>query len=128
MIKNKIDDIYCVLKELDEEQMKKLVEFADYHQCTIKFIPEADEIYSKNLVVDYYEFFPVLSLKRSPLNELLNKAVKRLFDVFFSFLIIVLILSWLIPLIAILIKLESKGPIFFKQGRPGLNQDGIFLL
>jgi len=126
VIKNKIDDIYCVLKELDEEQMKKLVEFADYHQCTIKFIPEADEIYSKNLVVDYYEFFPVLSLKRSPLNELLNKAVKRLFDLFFSFLIIVLILSWLIPLIAILIKLESKGPIFFKQGRPGLNQDEFF--
>ncbi|RXR20939.1 undecaprenyl-phosphate glucose phosphotransferase [Flavobacterium amnicola] len=126
VIKNKIDDIYCVLKELDEEQMKKLVEFADYHQCTIKFIPEADEIYSKNLVVDYYEFFPILSLKRSPLNELLNKAVKRSFDVFFSFLIIVLILSWLIPLIAILIKLESKGPIFFKQGRPGLNQDEFF--
>lgn len=126
VIKNKIDDIYCVLKELNEEQMKKLVEFADYHQCTIKFIPEADEIYSKNLVVDYYEFFPILSLKRSPLNELLNKAVKRTFDVIFSFLIIVLILSWLIPLIAILIKLESKGPVFFKQGRPGLNQDEFF--
>jgi len=126
VVQNKIDDIYCVLKELTDEQMKKLVEFADYHQCTIKFIPEADEIYSKNLVVDYYEFFPVLSLKRSPLNELLNKAVKRLFDIVFSLLMIVLVLSWLIPLIAILIKLESRGPVFFKQGRPGLNQNEFF--
>lgn len=126
VVKNKIDDIYCALKELDDNQTKQLVEFADYHQCTIKFIPESDEIYSKNLVVDYYEFFPILSLKRSPLNELFNKAVKRLFDITFSFLIIVLVLSWLIPLIALLIKLESKGPIFFKQGRPGLNQDEFF--
>lgn len=126
VLKNKIDDIYCALKELSDEQTKQLVEFADYHQCTIKFIPESDEIYSKTLVVDYYEFFPVLSLKRSPLNELLNKALKRFFDIVFSFLIIALVLSWLIPLIAILIKLESKGPVFFKQGRPGLNQDEFF--
>lgn len=123
VVQNKIDDIYCVLKELTDEQMKKLVEFADYQQCTIKFIPESDEIYAKNLVVDYYEFFPILSLKRSPLNELFNKAVKRTFDIIFSLLMIVLVLSWLIPLIAILIKLESRGPIFFKQGRPGRHQD-----
>ncbi|MES2812317.1 MAG: undecaprenyl-phosphate glucose phosphotransferase [Bacteroidota bacterium] len=126
VLNNKIDDIYCALKELSDEQTKQIVEFADFHQKTIKFIPESDEIYSKTLVVDYYEFFPVLSLKRSPLNELLNKAVKRLFDIVFSLLMIVLVLSWLIPLIAILIKLESRGPVFFKQGRPGLNQDEFF--
>lgn len=126
VLKNKIDDIYCALEELNDEQTKELVEFADYHQKTLKFIPESEEIYAKNLVVDYYEFFPVLSLKRSPLHELLNKAVKRLFDILFSLAIIIFILSWLIPLIAILIKLESKGPVFFKQGRPGINQDEFF--
>lgn len=126
VLKNKIDDIYCALGEMKDNQIKELVEFADFHQKTIKFIPESEEIYSKNLVVDYYEFFPVLSLKRSPLNELLNKAFKRFFDIVFSLIIIVFILSWLIPLIAILIKLESKGPIFFKQGRPGLNQKEFF--
>lgn len=126
VLKNKIDDIYCALGEIKDNQIKELVEFADYHQKTIKFIPESDEIYSKNLAVDYYEFFPVLSLKRSPLNVLLNKAFKRFFDIIFSLFIIVFILSWLIPLIAILIKLESKGPIFFKQGRPGLNQKEFF--
>lgn len=124
--KNKIDDIYCALKELDDEQTKQLVEFADYNQITLKFIPESDEIYSKNLVVDYYEFFPILSLKRSPLNELFNKAIKRFFDILFAFFMIVFVLSWLIPLIALLIKLESKGPVFFKQGRPGLNQDEFY--
>ena len=39
---------------------------------------------------------------------------------------IVFLLSWLIPILAILIKLESKGPVFFKQGRPGLDEKEFF--
>lgn len=126
VLNNKIDDIYCALKELDTDQLKDLVEFSDYYKKTIKFIPESNEIYSKNLHVDYYEFFPILSLKRTPLNEPLFKFIKRLFDIIFSLLIILLILSWLIPIIAILIKLESKGPVFFKQGRPGLEEKEFY--
>lgn len=45
--------------------------------------------------------------------------VKRAFDIFLSFLITILILSWLFPIIAFLIKLESRGPIFFIQRRVG---------
>ncbi len=45
--------------------------------------------------------------------------VKRSIDIFFSLLIVVLILIWLMPILAILIKLDSRGPIFFKQKRTG---------
>lgn len=44
---------------------------------------------------------------------------KRSIDIFFSLLIVLLILSWLMPLLAILIKIDSRGPIFFKQKRTG---------
>ncbi len=44
---------------------------------------------------------------------------KRIIDLLFSLIIVVLILSWLMPLLAILIKLDSRGPIFFKQKRSG---------
>ncbi len=128
VLENKVDDIYCALKELSEEELKNLVEFSDYHRKTIKFIPEGNEIYSKNLQIDYYEFFPVLSLKRTSLNELSNKVIKRTFDIFFSLLILFFIFSWLFPIIALLIKFESKGPVFFKQGRPGLDQNEFFCL
>lgn len=47
---------------------------------------------------------------------------KRGFDIFFSLLIVVFVLSWMYPLMYLLIKLESKGPILFKQKRNGLNQ------
>lgn len=46
---------------------------------------------------------------------------KRVFDVVFALLVFVFLLSWLIPLVAGLIKLESRGPAFFKQLRTGKN-------
>ena len=51
------------------------------------------------------------------------RVVKRLFDLVFSLLVIVLILSWLYPIIAILIKLSSKGPVLFKQARSGVDNE-----
>lgn len=44
---------------------------------------------------------------------------KRVIDLIFSLIITILILSWLMPLLAILIKIDSRGPIFFKQKRSG---------
>ncbi len=57
----------------------------------------------------------------SPLETRFNRIVKRSFDMLLAALFIVCILSWLIPLLAILIKLDSKGPVFFLQKRSGLN-------
>ncbi|MFT3909380.1 MAG: sugar transferase [Ferruginibacter sp.] len=56
----------------------------------------------------------------SPLETRFNRIVKRSFDVLLAALFIVFILSWLIPLLAIFIKLDSKGPVFFLQKRSGL--------
>jgi putative colanic acid biosynthesis UDP-glucose lipid carrier transferase len=44
---------------------------------------------------------------------------KRLFDIFISSLVIVFLLSWLVPLIALLIKVDYSGPVFFVQRRVG---------
>ncbi|TBX71237.1 undecaprenyl-phosphate glucose phosphotransferase [Flavobacterium silvisoli] len=126
VIENKIDEIYCSLNEISNEKLKDLVEFADENKKTIKFIPDTKEIFSKNLKIDYYELFPVLSLQKTQLHNPFIKGVKRVFDVLFSLLVIIFVLSWLIPILAVLIKLESKGPVFFKQGRPGLDEKEFF--
>ena len=126
VIQNNIDEIYCSLNELSNETLKDLVDFADENKKVIKFIPDSKEIFSKNLRIDYYEMFPVLSLKKTILHEPSTKFFKRIFDILFSLFVIIGVLSWLIPILAILIKLESKGPIFFKQGRPGLNEQEFF--
>lgn len=128
VLENKIDEIYCSLNEITNEQLKNIVRFADENNKVIKFIPDTKEIFSKNLKIEYYEFFPVLSLRKTMLHDPITKAFKRSFDILFSLIIIFGLLSWLVPLLAILIKLESRGPIFFSQGRPGINEEEFFCL
>ncbi len=126
VLENKIDEIYCSLNEISNEKLKELVEFADDNNKAIKFIPDTKEIYSKNLKIDYYELFPVLSLQKTQLHQPIIKLIKRGFDVVFSILVMVFLLSWLVPILAFFIKIETKGPVFFKQGRPGLDEEEFF--
>lgn len=126
VIENSVDEIYCSLNEISNEDLKDLTDFADENYKKIKFIPDSKQIFSKNLKIDYYEMFPVLSLQRTMLHEPATKAFKRMFDIFFSLFVIVFVLSWFAPVLAILIKLESKGSIFFRQGRPGLDEKEFF--
>ena len=44
---------------------------------------------------------------------------KRIFDILFSLIFIASVLSWLLPVVALLIKLDSRGPVFFLQKRTG---------
>jgi len=126
VLEHKIDEIYCSLNEISNEKLKELIEFADDFKKAIKFIPDTKEIFSKNLKINYYELFPVLTLQKTQLHNPYIKGVKRIFDILFSLFVILLILSWLIPILSILIKLESRGPVFFRQGRPGLDEKEFF--
>lgn len=122
VLNENIDVIFCSIGELSNEQQKDIIEFTDENKIEIKFIPDSKLIFSKNLQINHYELFPVLSLAKSPLDNYYTKIFKRTFDIIFSIIVIVLILSWLTPLLGLLIKIESKGSIFFKQSRPGLNE------
>jgi len=119
--KNPVDVIFCSLKECSDEQIKEIIVFAEDNFINVKFIPDNKEILGKALKIDYFDYFPILSMSQSPLDKPINQILKRGFDIVFSLLIIVGVLSWLTPLLGLLIKLESKGPVFFKQERNGIN-------
>mgnify|MGYP001565191507 FL=1 len=121
IIENDIDEIYFSVAELSNKQINKLKDFADNNLRELKFIPDNKEIYSKKLQYEYYNYIPVLSLRVIPLQEPISQFIKRFFDILFSLFVIVFVLSWLTPILAICIKLESKGPVFFKQSRNGFN-------
>ncbi|MBJ7879678.1 undecaprenyl-phosphate glucose phosphotransferase [Gelidibacter salicanalis] len=121
IIDNNIDEIYFSVAELSNNQINQLVDFADNNLRELKFIPDNKDVFSKKLKYEYYDYTPILSIRAIPLKEPFNKFSKRLFDILFASCIIVFILSWLTPILAILIKLESKGPVFFKQSRNGFN-------
>lgn len=118
---NGIDEIYGALSDLSNTDVNALIDFADNNLKTLKFLPDEKEATSRNMKLDYYGYIPIVSLRNIPLDVTANQIVKRTFDILFSTIIIIAVLSWLIPILAILIKLESKGPVFFKQRRNGLN-------
>ena len=119
--KNKVDEIYGSLNTLNSTDLQGLIHFADNNLKTIKLLPDSKNRMLRNLAVEYYGYVPIISLRTIPLDKVINKRIKHFFDFVFSLLVILLLLSWLTPLIALLIKMESKGPVFFKQRRNGLN-------
>ncbi|MBT8262789.1 MAG: exopolysaccharide biosynthesis polyprenyl glycosylphosphotransferase [Bacteroidia bacterium] len=123
---NKIDEIYSSVGELSNEELTKLIDYSDNNLKILKFLPDNKEIYSKRLDFTYYGYLPILSMRKIPIEEPFNKFIKRGFDILLSLIIIVGILSWLTPLLGLIIKLESKGPIFFKQKRNGLDYQEFY--
>ena len=96
--------------------------FIKYNNLKIlKFLPDNKNIYTKKLKFEYYDYLPILSLRDIPLHRPLNALIKRTFDILFSLLMIFGLLIWIGPILAILIRLESKGPLFFIQKRSGLD-------
>nr|WP_297761821.1 exopolysaccharide biosynthesis polyprenyl glycosylphosphotransferase [uncultured Muriicola sp.] len=125
IVDNKIDEIYCSVRDLKNNELSELVNYADNNLIGLKFIPDNKEIFTKKLNLEYYEYLPILSFRELPLDDPFNRFYKRLFDFTISLLLFVFILSWLMPLIGILIVLDSKGPVFFRQNRPGLKEEGF---
>jgi len=121
ILTNKINEIYCSVAELNNDQLNQVIEFADNNLKPLKFLPDNKDIYTRQLKMEYYGYLPILSLRNIPINDPLNKFIKRAFDILMSMLVIVFVLSWLTPMLAILIRMESKGPIFFRQKRNGLD-------
>lgn len=121
VLENNIDELYFAMSDLNQVQLNEVVDFANNNLKTIKFIPDENQVLTGNFVFQYYGYFPIIALRTIRLDEKFNKIAKRFFDILFSSFILIGVLSWLAPIVAIFIKLESTGPIFFKQKRNGLN-------
>ncbi len=114
-------DLIYIHEHLEPSLVKKVISFADENYIKVKMIPGGSLQLEKNLSFSRYGDFFVINVNEIPLDNALNSVAKRAFDLIFASLVIVFILSWLIPLVGLLIKLESKGPVFFIQKRNGIN-------
>ncbi len=121
IIENNIDEIYCSIAEFSNDEIREISDFTDNNLKILKFIPDNKEIFTKKLEYQYLGITPVLSLRNIPIDTSINQFIKRAFDIFVAILVLLGVLTWLTPLLAILIKLDSKGPVFFKQKRNGLD-------
>ena len=121
VLENDIDEIYYTLPLTYTKKIKRLVDFCDQHMIRLKIVPDFRGFLFKRVNIDFFDDVPVITLRAEPLTDFINIFIKRTFDIFFSLAVIVLVLSWMYPIIAILIKISSKGPVIFKQARSGLD-------
>lgn len=125
-MQNGIDEIYCALPLSESDKIKELISFADNNMVRLRIVPDFRSFPYKRVNMDFYGSVPVLTIRKEPLENLFNRFVKRSFDVLFALLVIVLLFSWMLPIIAIAIKLTSKGPVFFKQLRSGKDNEEFY--
>jgi len=118
---NKVTDIYVTLSPKLHPILYSLAETAEKSFIRFKFVPDLSEFMSNKCHIDFIEDTAVISLRQEPLQDLSAQIKKRIFDIGVSGIIVLFILLWLIPILAILIKIDSKGPVFFTQIRSGKN-------
>ncbi len=118
---NQVTEIYCTLSPEVYPNIYSIAQAAENLCMRFRFVPNLRYFVDNEVHFDYVNNVPVLSLRSEPLEDFAVQVKKRFFDVVFSSLVTIFLLSWLIPIIAILIKLDSKGPVFFLQERSGKN-------
>ena len=120
-----LDDIIVTMPLNSEEQITRIISVGEKEGKRIRIIPDYQRFGTGRIHVGTLGNTPIITLRSLPLDNTDNKILKRVFDIVFSTIVIITVLSWLIPLISLLIKAGSKGPVFFKQERWGLNNKSI---
>ena len=120
-LNNKVDEIFCTLPISQSQTIAKLMLDADNNLIRFKSVPQYYDYEQKPTYIQSFGHIPIISVRTEPLENLLNRSIKRAFDITFSLFVIFFVFSWLLPILAILIKIESKGPVFFTQVRSGRN-------
>lgn len=125
---NDVQEIYCCLPYLDNDRVRSLVDFGFANFIKVKLLTDYRGFFSRGLSLETYDNIPVLNVAAVPLDERNNQMIKRGFDIVFSGFVLLLIFSWLLPIVALLIRINSSGPVFFKQLRAGKGNKPFYCL
>ena len=120
LIKNNIEEVVIALADNSGQDLDETVRICNKNAVRIHIIPDYFKFLSERFRLSTVSNIPVITLRDEPLNEVLKRIIKRAFDIFFSLITAIFILSWLFPIISVLIKLDSKGPVLFIQDRFGV--------
>ncbi|MFD2162893.1 undecaprenyl-phosphate glucose phosphotransferase [Paradesertivirga mongoliensis] len=113
-----IKEIFVSIAPDRLEDIPQLMQEGEKQCLRLKFVPDfsTNQAYFR---IDHMGGFPVLCLRNEPLEDMENRVKKRFLDIVISSLVILFIFSWLYLILALIIKLQSPGPILFKQLRSG---------
>jgi putative colanic acid biosynthesis UDP-glucose lipid carrier transferase len=123
-----VNQILSTLSPEENRNIYDIMQEAQARFITFRIIPDLSVFVRRNVHIEFLGNLPMLSLRGEPLEDIGNRIKKRIVDIIISTLVLVFILSWMIPIIGLLIYLESPGPIFFSQWRSGKSNKSFKLL
>lgn len=133
-----IPDTLRIAKELDAqeifstitpEQNKYIYDlmYQSEKECIrFRIVPNLSIFITREVHIEYFGELPILSLRKEPLDDIGNRIKKRGLDIIISLIVTIFILSWLIPLLGLLIFIDSGWPVFFKQLRTGRDKKPFY--
>ena len=120
IIEKKIEEVVIAIPDYAASLMDGIIKICNKNAVRTHIIPDYFRFLAKKFKISMIGNFPVISVRSEPLEEIHWKVLKRTFDIAFALTFLVLIFSWLFPIIALFLKKDSKGPVIFKQDRIGV--------
>lgn len=115
-----IDLLFCCLSHDESAFINRVIHFCDNHVVHFYYVPRMSGNLHLRLIPERYGDVTLFTNRREPLTFIENKFLKRTFDIVVSALTCLVLLPFL-PIVALIIKMQSPGPLFFVQNRTGLN-------
>ncbi len=118
-VKSEIHEIICCVQNINNVSFKQLVSFGLDTLVKVRMVVDFKGQDQQSIPLDRFDNQKILDIVPIPLDQPQNQFIKRIFDVVFSTAFLLMTMSWLLPILAIIIKLDSRGPVFFVQLRSG---------
>jgi Undecaprenyl-phosphate glucose phosphotransferase len=122
-----IDNVIISLPMKSEEKIIDLINTCEKYGVKAELIPDYYKIISNVPSIRQVKGFPLIGIRNVPLENMFNRFLKRLVDLFFAIFGLV-VCSPIFIIVMIGIKLTSEGPVFFKQKRTGFKQRDFYIL
>jgi len=116
---NTVDEVVIAVPRYGPHRIDEIISKCEKHATQVRIISESCLSLNPKTKISLFGHIPVLSIRTNPLEEMGGRILKRAFDFIFSLALFLTVFIWLWPIIALAIKLDSRGPVFYKQWRWG---------
>ena len=114
------DELYMCVSRGERDRIRDVSKYCDQHMVRFFYVPVSVETIGLNLKREMLDDMEVFTTYENPLMNPMNKIAKRTFDIVMSLIILAIVLPFL-PILWLIIRSQSPGPLFFKQLRTGLD-------
>ena len=121
-----VQEIFSTITPEQNHYIYDLMYQSEKECIRFRIVPNLSVFITREVHIEYFGELPILSLRKEPLDDVGNRIKKRALDLCISLFVTIFILSWLMPLIGLLILLESGRPVFFKQLRTGKDKKSFY--